>query len=429
MSAPITSRGGSPADRSPVVVLGYDVVSPLGTELGLQLERARAADSGVGDLTRFPLREGFPVRVAGEVEELDPAPYDFLRPRKMALWRSPIFSHGMLVVHRALRRAGLEITPELAPRVAVTFSTAIGGLDAVIDADRELVGSGKLPAPWVDPNSCVNMVTGKVSILTGATGPITSTITACATGSTSMIVGAMFLQAKMADVAICGAVDFPLVEPIVAGFATMNGAYQVKAGVREPPTRASRPFSVGRRGFVISEGAACVVLATREFATAHGLKHQIELAGWHTNSDAHHYVAPNPKTVAHCMAGAIAHAGLVPDDIDAVNAHAASTKVGDRVEADTLTDLFGAADRVPPVSANKSQIGHAMGASSAIESVFAMEGMVEAYLLPTINHMEDPEIALDCVAEGCRPREQEHLLKNAFGFGGCNACLVFRRVS
>ena len=157
----------------------------------------------------------------------------------MAHWTSPIFPHALLVVIAPLQRAGLEITPEMAPRVAVTFSSAIGGLDALIDADRTLTATGKLPQPFMNPNSCINMVGGKVAILTGATGPIASIITACATGSSSLILGAMFIAQGMADVAICGAVDFPLVEPIVAGFATMNGAYRPKEG-EEPLPPAGR---------------------------------------------------------------------------------------------------------------------------------------------------------------------------------------------
>jgi 3-oxoacyl-[acyl-carrier-protein] synthase II len=137
--------------------------------------------------------------------------------------------------------------------------------------------------------------------------------------------------------------------------------------------------------------------------------------------------SPNPATVRRCLEEAIRHAGIAPCDIDAVNAHAASTKVGDRVESDVLREVFG--DAVPPVSAGKSQLGHAMGASSAIESILAIEGMRRGVLLPTINHQPDPEIPLDCVAEGARKLSQEFVLKNAFGFGGCNACLVFRRTA
>lgn len=410
------------------VILGYDCVSPLGTELEAQWSRAESGGSGVSLLTRFPLREGFPVRIAGQVAEIDTTPYPFLRPREMAHWTSPVFKHGLLVVMRALARSGVEITPEIAPRTAVTFSSAIGGLDALIDADRTLVATGRLPQPFMNPNSCINMVGGKVAIATGATGPIASVITACATGSSSLILGAMLIAQGMADLAICGAVDFPLVESIVAGFATMNGAYRPKDGEEPPPPRAaSCPFSAFRRGFVVSEGAGCVVIASRTFADAHGLPYAIELAGWGMTADAFHVVAPNPVTVRRCIGESLTHAGIDPGDIDAVSAHAASTKIGDRVEADALREVFGVG--IPPVSAAKSLLGHAMGASSAIESILAMEGMQRGVLLPTINHRPDPEIPLDCVMEGARSLDQEWVLKNAFGFGGCNACLVFRRVN
>ncbi len=409
------------------VILGYDAASPLGTDMKTQWERATEGKSGVRPLTRFSLRDGFPVRVAGEVDDIDIGPYPFLKPREMAHWTSPIFKYAMLVVHRALRKSGIEMTPDIAPRVATTFSTAIGGLDAVIQADRLMVAEGKLPHPFTNPNSCINMVGGKVSILTTASGPICSPVTACATGSSSMIMGAMFLEQGMADVAICGAVDFALVEPIVGGFATMNGAYRPKEGQPEEPAESlSRPFSLNRRGFIVSEGAGCVVIATREFARSHGLEAHIEMAGWAMTADACHFVAPNYATVRRCMSECITHAGIDPADIDAVNAHAASTKVGDKVEADALHDVFNGA--VPPVSANKSLIGHAMGASSAIESIFAMEGMLNDTILPTINYKPDPAIVIDCVPEGARHSEQEYVLKNAFGFGGCNACIIFHRI-
>ena len=289
-----------------------------------------------------------------------------------------------------------------------------------------MIADGKLPHPFTNPNSCINMVGGKVSILTGATGPIAATITACATGVTSLVAGHMLLEQGRADVAICGAVDFCLVEPIVAGFATMNGAYQPKPGQAPlPPEQASRPFSIDRRGFVIAEGAGCLIATTDAFARRHGLARDIALAGWSMTSDARHFVAPNPETVTRCIAEAIADAGLQPGDVDAVNAHGTSTRIGDRVEADALAAIFGGSP--PPVSANKSMTGHAMGASSAIETILAIEGMQRGFLLPTINHTPDPEIALDVVSEGVRPQEQTFLLKNAFGFGGCNACIVLQR--
>ena len=410
------------------VILGYDAVSSLGTDLEIQWQRAVQGESGIAALTRFPLGAGFPVRVAGEVAEIDVRPYSFLQPREMAHWTSPVFKYALLVVHRALIQSKITVTPQLAPRVAITFSSAVGGLDAVLHADRLMRTEGKLPHPFSNPNSCINMVGGKVSILTGATGPICSTITACATGVTSMIIGEMILQKGLADVVIAGAVDFPLVEPIVAGFATMNGAYRPKEGQpAELPQKTSRPFSLNRRGFVVSEGAGCIILASADFARAHGLNAPFELSGAAMTSDASHFVSPNLSTVQRCMEETIASAGLRPGDIDAVNAHATSTRVGDKVEADALHNVFG--EKMPPVSANKSQLGHAMGASSAIETILALEGMARETLLPTINYSPDPAIDIDCVAEGARKAQQEFVLKNAFGFGGCNSCVILKRIS
>jgi 3-oxoacyl-[acyl-carrier-protein] synthase II len=409
------------------VILGYDCVSSLGTDLETQWQRAVAGESGIAKLTRFPIPLGFPVHVAGEVADIDVRPYPFLQPREMAHWTSPIFKYALLVVHRALERSGLAITKDIAPRVAITFSSAVGGLDAILHADRMLIAENKLPHPFANPNSCINMVGGKVSIFTGATGPICSTITACATGITSLIIGEMMLERGIADVVIAGAVDFPLVEPIVAGFATMNGAYRPKEGQPdELPEKTSRPFSVNRRGFVVSEGAGCIILASAEFAKAHGLKPKLTLSGWGMTSDASHSVSPNLTTVQRCMDETIARAGLEPKDLDAVNAHATSTKVGDKVEADALHNIFGR--KLPPVSGNKSQMGHAMGASSAIETILAMEGMLRDTLLPTINYVPDPAIDIDCVAEGARKSTQEFVLKNSFGFGGCNSCVILHRI-
>lgn len=408
------------------VILGYDAVSPLGTTLDHQWRRALAGESGIAGLSRFPLPPGFPVTIAGQVGEIEGETYPFLSARHQAAWTSPVFRYSLLTVARALAGCGLEISGALAPRTAVTYSTAIGGLDAVLAADRRLQKDNKLPPPYANPNSCINMVGGKVAIETGATGPIVTTITACATGLTSILTGAMLLAQNRADVAICGAVDFPLVEPIVAGFFTMNGVYHAKEGMPpEPAQRASRPFSLDRRGFVVSEGAGAVILAAREFAEAHGLAFRSRLAGWSMTSDAHHFVAPHLPTITRCIAEALADAGIAASAIASINAHAASTKVGDLTEYQALRSIFG--DHLPPVAANKSLIGHAMGASSAIETIFALRGQEEGVLPPTINYQPDPQIAIDCVADGPRRLAQEFVLKNSFGFGGCNACAVFQQ--
>ncbi|MBW1898323.1 MAG: beta-ketoacyl-[acyl-carrier-protein] synthase family protein, partial [Deltaproteobacteria bacterium] len=176
------------------VIVGYDCVSPLGTDMEIQWERAKRGESGIGLLTRFPIDENFPVHIAGQVDDLDTSDYPFLSPRQMAHWKSPLFKYALLVAHRALKKSGIEITPEIAPRVAITFSSAVGGQDAVLHADRLMRSTGKMPHPFTNPNSCINMAGGKISILTKATGPITSTITACATGITSIIIGSMLLE-------------------------------------------------------------------------------------------------------------------------------------------------------------------------------------------------------------------------------------------
>lgn len=409
------------------LIIGFDAVSALGNDLEEQWQRALAGESGIGPLSRFPLTDDFPVRIAGQVPDIVEKDYPFLSARHQASWSSPVFKYAMLTVARSLERSGLEITSDLAPRVAVTYSSAIGGLDAVLHADRRMQTENKLPLPYSNPNSCINMVGGKIAIQTGAQGPIVTPVTACATGLTSMITGAMFLAQGKADVAICGAVDFALVEPIVAGFYTMNGVYIPKEGHEtDPPETASRPFSQNRRGFVISEGAGCVILATPDFVRTHGLNSSVELSGWGMTSDAHHFVAPHFPTITQCMKNALADAGITPVDIASVNGHAASTRVGDKMEYDAIRAVF--ADSMIPVSANKSLIGHAMGASSVIESIFSFLGMRDELLPPTINHRADPEIDIDCIAEGKRNLAQEYILKNSFGFGGCNSCAVFKRI-
>ena len=415
---------------APPVILGYEAITCLGGTAEQTWNRAVEGGSGLGPLTRFPLRERFPVSVAGEVHGVDLQAEPIFTPKELKNWASPVIPYGMLAVQRALAHAGIEIDAELAPRTATTFSSAVGGLDQFIAADRELVGAGKLPRPFVNPNACLNMVTGKVSILTGATGPVMSPVGACATGSLSLAYGAMLLERGLCDVVLCGAVDFSLVEVIVAGFATMGGCFKPKGDAdraADDPAKASRPFSADRRGFVVSEGSAALVLASREFADAHGLAPHAELVGIGMTSDAHHFVAPHGPTVTAAMRQAVRSAGLQPEDIGAINAHAASTKAGDATEVEALRDLFG--ERVPVVTANKSQLGHAMGAASAIEAVLCIMGLQRGVVLPTINYQPDPDCALPDLASETRALPHEHVLSNAFGFGGCNCCLVLRGVS
>jgi len=417
-----------PAAPQDIVIAGYDMVTPLGQELDAQWEAFAAGRSGVGWITRFDVDDRFPVRVAGEVPRVDFSPHGFWSERDEANWFSPVIFHSMLVAKRALDHAGLAIDERNAPRVGVTFSSAIGGLDAMIQAEAK-VAAGLTPHPFTNPNGCLNLVGGKVSILTGAKGPIFSPVAACATGAASVACAAMILRTGMADAVIAGACDFPVIRSLVASFASMNGAFQSrKADDRafDDPAAVSRPFSVDRKGFVISEGAAACVVTTRGYADAKGMPVRGVVQGIGMTSDANHYVAPSLPTIVSAIREALSSAGIDPAGVDAVNAHAASTSVGDATEVQALREVFGGDHRLP-VSANKSQIGHTMGASSAVEIILSLEGMRRGVLLPTVNHRPDPKVEVDAVGEGARARRHSRVLSNSFGFGGCNVCLVLGR--
>ncbi|MFO8071178.1 MAG: beta-ketoacyl-[acyl-carrier-protein] synthase family protein [Polyangia bacterium] len=411
-----------------IVVCGYDMITPLGEDLEKQWEAFAAGRSGVDWVGRFDPPEGYPVRVSGEVPPVDFSGLSFWSERAKANWFSPVIFHSMAVAERALEHAALEITEKRAPRVAITFSSAIGGLDAMIRAETK-VGAGETPHPFTNPNGCLNLVGGKVSIHTGAKGPIFSPVAACATGAASLASAAMLLRCKRADAVITGACDFPVLRSLLASFASMNGAFQSrKPGDRalEDPSKASRPMSRDRKGFVVSEGCAALIATTRGWADEAGLPVRAVVEGVGMTSDAKHYVAPYLPTIVTCIEEALADAGVAPDEIEAINAHAASTRAGDATEIEALRRVFGEDFRLP-VSANKSQIGHTMGASSSIEIILAIEGMRRGTLLPTINFDPEPDTEVDAVAEGARALEHRRVLANSFGFGGCNVCAVIGR--
>jgi len=413
--------------RNDAVVVGYDAMTPLGFTLEETWKNAEAGRSGVRGITRFPLSRDYPVRVAGEVPDLDFSRFPFWNERDQANWFSPVIFGAMAVVHRALAMAGLELGEQDKPRTAVVFSSAIGGLDAMIDAEKRHA-SGRTPHPFTNPNGCLNLVAGKVSMMTGATGPCFSPVAACATGNVSIALGSQLLGLGLAEIAICGAVDFPVLPSLVASFAAMNGAFQSQRTddrAATDPALASRPFSRDRKGFVLSEGSAALILASAEAAKSRGLRRLGTIRGVGMNGDASHYVQPHEPTITRCMALALEDAGIEPEDIDYVSAHAASTRLGDLVESRAIHAIFGA--KTPPVGALKSQLGHTMGASSAIEAVLAIEGMRRGIALPTIHLDSDPEIDINHVANEAARIDQELVLSNSFGFGGANCCIVFER--
>jgi 3-oxoacyl-[acyl-carrier-protein] synthase II len=233
------------------------------------------------------------------------------------------------------------------------------------------------------------------------------------------------------DFVIAGGAETCLIPEIIQGFANMWATIKVEPEDRayNDPTQASRPFSIDRRGFVLSEGGGAVVLAADEMVAALNLTPRAEVLGIGWTSDAHHFTLPHRPTIVQAMSQAIDDAGLLPQDIEYVNAHGTSTPKGDIVEIESLREVFGKRLERIPVSSNKSQIGHTLGAAGAIEAALGIEAMQQGVLLPTVNHIPDPDFAdVDVVPNQTRRHPHEFFISNNFGFGGTNCCIVFRGV-
>jgi 3-oxoacyl-[acyl-carrier-protein] synthase II len=231
---------------------------------------------------------------------------------------------------------------------------------------------------------------------------------------------------------LAGGVDTPILPEIIHGFTNMNATVKVLPGDRAftDPAQASRPFSVDRRGFVLSEGAGVIVLAAEEMIARYGLAVRAEVLGVGWTSDAYHFTSPNRETIIRAIREAIDDAGLDPADIGYINTHGTSTRKGDQAEIDCLRAVFGKGLAKIPLSSNKSQIGHTLGAAAAIEGALTIEGMQRGIILPTANHRPDPRFDdIDCVPDRARSLHHELALSNAFGFGGTNCCIVFRGAS
>ncbi|MBM4319645.1 MAG: beta-ketoacyl-[acyl-carrier-protein] synthase family protein, partial [Deltaproteobacteria bacterium] len=251
----------------------------------------------------------------------------------------------------------------------------------------------------------------------------------CASGNHAIGLGARMIRDGDVDFVLAGGVDMPILPEIVHGFANMNATFKLRPTDRAAvdPGLASRPFSIDRRGFVLSEGAGVLVLAAEEVAAAHELTPRAEVLGVGWTSDAHHFTRPNPSTIIRAIREALDDAGVQPGDIQYVNCHGTSTPKGDEAEVGCLKEVFGPALERIPVSSNKSQLGHTLGAAAAIEAALTIEGMRRSIILPTVNHIPDPALAgVDVVPNTARRQPHELALNNAFGFGGTNCCIVLR---
>ncbi len=417
----------APKNRK-VLVVGYDAATALGATFADTWVQASAGKAGLRRLSRCQTTSRS--NVVGEIPDWDPASLPFVTRKEASLWDAAFVFLTMEVCRRALDHAGLELDSRTGPRTGCLIGSALNGTDSYRIAMDNYVKHGPTKiSPYLLPNVCANLPAGKAGMLLGFTGPIFSPQGACASGNHAIALGARMIRDGDCDFVLAGGVETCLIPEIIQGFANMLATIKIKPSDRaaQDPTQASRPFSIDRKGFVLAEGAAVLVLAAEEAAQAYGLTPRAEIGGIGWNSDAHHFTRPNSETVTRAMLAAIDDAELSPADVGAINAHGTSTPTGDSLEIACLRAVFG--ERLPdiPISANKSQIGHSLGASAAIEASLAIEAMHRGVVLPTVNHLPDPAFAdLDLVPNLVKKHAHEFVLSNSFGFGGTNCCIVFQ---
>ena len=405
-----------------VVVTGLGVVSPLGNDIDTFWRRLVAGESGVGPITRFDTSD-YKVHIAAEVKDFDAE--DFIDKRQVR--RLDLFSrYAVAAAKLAAADAEFDPRPE-ADRVGAVIGSGVGGLQTLhTEIDKLLTKGPDRVNPLLVPMMIPNMGAAHVSLELGTKGPLSATCTACAAGSDAIGYAARIIRHGDAEVMFAGGSEAPVSPVGVAGFAAAR-ALSLR---NDDPEHASRPFDAGRDGFVIGEGAGCLVLESLEHAQARGARIYAELAGAGMSSDAFHMTLPDEsgKTQARAMTMALKEAGLEPSAIDYINAHGTATSAGDIAETKAIKVALGKHARSVAISSNKSMIGHCLGASGAIEAVATVLTIVNSLLPPTINLTDpDPACDLDYVPLESRFHKVDVAASNSFGFGGHNVTLVFRR--
>ncbi len=411
-----------------VFVIGYGAATPLGLDFARTWQRAVHGEAGFRKVSRCEVKT--PADVVGEIPDWNPEGFDFTTKKEVYNWNAAFVMLTMAVCKEALASAGLEMNKDTGPRTACLIGSAINGSDAMRVAVDNLKERGPLKvSPYLLPNLCANVPAGKAGMLLGFTGPIFSPQGACASGNHAIGLGARMIRDGDCDFVLAGGVEMPLMPEIIQGFANMNATIKINERDRAfaDPGQASRPFSIDSKGFVLSEGGGVLVLAAEEMLAAYGLNSKAEVLGVGWTSDAHHFIRPNKETVIRAIVDAIDDAGLTAADVQYINAHGTSTPTGDAAEIECLRTVFGKGLAHIPISSNKSQLGHSLGATAAIEAALTIEAMRQGMLLPTINYLHDPQYdGLDFVPNAARKQNYEIALSNAFGFGGTNCCIVFR---
>jgi 3-oxoacyl-[acyl-carrier-protein] synthase II len=411
-----------------IVVVGHSALTCLGRDVETTWRGLIAGKSGLRRHAAFA-PERFLQDVAGMVEGFGPG--TGREDPAVAKLAARSLHLALAAARQAWSDAALEGRADVDPeRVAIVVGSALGGMD-LLDSEQAKMAHrrGLATSPYLIPGLIINQAAGQIAQQLDLHGPGVSPANACASGGHAVALGALFLRGGEAEIALCGAAESAFTPPIVNGFATMKALFGRRPEDRSAadPAQASRPFSIDRAGFVLSEGAGMIVLATESAADRLGLEIQAELAGWAWNSDGHHMAIPHGGRIARCLTLAIERSGLRPDQVDYYNAHGTSTVVNDRVETQALKEVFGDHARALPVSSIKGALGHSLGAASAIEAAVSVRALVEQMVPPTINYRPDPELDLDYVAGEGRPAALEAVLTASFGFGGTNNALILKR--
>ena len=410
--------------RPRVVITGMGAMSPLGQSAKESWDSAVAGRSGVGPITQFDA-SSFPCRIAGEVKEFEPGEFmDFKEARRMS-------RASQLAVAAAVMALSDAELPETVPDpegTGVVIGTGMGGLERV-DENLQVLRSRGLARvnPFSLTSVLPNMPSHHVSLTAQTMGPISTVISACATGTQAIGEGMEFIRRGVAHTVLAGGVEGLIHEAAIAGFSAMRA---LATSFNDCPERASRPFDRDREGFVLSEGAGVVVLERLDRALARGAPIYAEVLGHASSSDAFHVAAPDPEGdgAVRAMRWAVQDAGIDLDEMDYINAHGSSTPINDRVETLAIKKVFGETAYEIAVSSTKSVMGHAMGGTGALEAIFCAYALHDGILPPTINYeTPDAECDLDYVPNVARASNARVAMSNSFGLGGQNACLVLRR--
>ncbi|AOZ94188.1 beta-ketoacyl-ACP synthase II [Paenibacillus crassostreae] len=405
-----------------VVITGMGVVTSLGNDLDSLWNNLISGKSGVSQIESFDVSE-YTTRIAASVKDFDPEDYiERKEVRKMDRFVQFAAAAGKM----ALKNSGLDIANDSdAERVGVIIGSGIGGLGTWEDQHNILLEKGpKRVSPFFIPMMIANMASGHLSILLGAKGPNSASVSACASGSHAIGDSFRWIQSGEADVMICGGAEATIRPTGVAGFCAMRAM----STRNDDPSKASRPFDIERDGFVMGEGAGVLVLESLEHAQKRGANIIAEVIGYGLSADAHHMTDPDPDGPARCMRMAIRTAGIKPEDVDYINAHGTSTGVGDKSETKAIKMALGDHAYKVAVSSTKSMTGHLLGAAGGVEAVICALSLQNQTLAPTINlDQPDPECDLDYVPNVARQADLNIVMSNSFGFGGHNASLILKK--